>query len=47
MSFSATTPTELAELAIKYVGKSVNYTDIPTEGAQKAAQFISAMLQCI
>lgn len=44
MSYSETTPQSLAEAIIAHIGKEVNYADIPTDGAQKAAQLINQLL---
>ena len=44
MSYSTTTPEELAEKIIASIGVEANYTDIPTDGAKKAALYISQFL---
>ncbi len=44
MNFSQTTPELLAEKIIANLGREVTYAEIPTDGAQKAAQLISGLL---
>ena len=44
MDYSKTTPQSLADAIVKNLGKKVDYADIPIDGAQKAAQFISKLL---
>lgn len=44
MNFAETTPQSLAEAVIANIGKEVNYADIPTNGAQKAAQLINQLI---
>lgn len=44
MVYSQTTPGILAEKVIANLGKSVSYSQIPVQGAQKAAQLISELL---
>ena len=44
MNYSLTTPEILAEQVIANVGKSVSYSQIPVQGAQKAAQLIGELL---
>jgi UDP:flavonoid glycosyltransferase YjiC (YdhE family) len=44
MEYSETTREALAEAILKNLGKKVNYPDIPTDGAQKAAKLISNLL---
>ncbi len=44
MEYASTTAESLAEAIINNLGKEVNYMDIPTDGAQKAAQLISRLL---
>ena len=44
MSFSETTPMELATSVTENIGSEVNYTDIPVDGAKRAAKLIGDML---
>lgn len=44
MEYSETTPESLAKAILQNLGKEVNYLDIPTGGAQKAAKLISELL---
>jgi predicted glycosyltransferase len=44
MEYASTTPESLAEAIINNLGKKANNTDIPTDGAQKAAALISQLL---
>ena len=44
MSYSQTTPMSLAEKIFSNFGKEVTYTAVQTDGAYKAAQFISRLL---
>ena len=44
MEYSDTTPESLAEAIIDYIGKETHYVDIPTDGAKRAAEFISKLL---
>jgi len=44
MSYYETTPEILAEKVISNLGKEVDYLQIPTDGAQKAARFIKQLL---
>lgn len=44
MEYSETTPETLTEAILNNLGKEVNYPDIPTDGAQKAAKLISNLL---
>jgi UDP:flavonoid glycosyltransferase YjiC (YdhE family) len=44
MEYSETTPETLAETILKNLGTEVNYPDIPTDGAQRAAKLISNLL---
>ena len=44
MIFSQTTAETLADMVIANLGKKVNYPQIPVNGAEKAAQFISELL---
>ncbi len=44
VEYSNTTPETLAEAILMNLGKEVNYPDIPTDGAQKAAKIISNLL---
>jgi UDP-N-acetylglucosamine:LPS N-acetylglucosamine transferase len=44
MVYSQTTPEILAEKVISNLGKSVNYSPIPVQGAQMAAQLIGELL---
>jgi UDP-N-acetylglucosamine:LPS N-acetylglucosamine transferase len=44
MEYSETTPESLAEAILQNLDKEVNYLDIPTDGAQKAAKLISQLL---
>ena len=44
MDFSKTTPESLAETVLSNFSKQVNYTTIPTKGAQNAAHLISQIL---
>ena len=44
MSFSETTPMELATSVTENIGSQVNYTDIPVDGAKRAAKLIGDML---
>ena len=45
MRYSKTTPEVLAKVATANIGKGVNYTSIPIDGAQKAALLISQMFK--
>ena len=45
MKYSETTPESLAEVVLSNLGKEVEYPNIPTDGAKKAAQIINRMLQ--
>ena len=44
MKFSRTTPESLAKEVMTNIGKKVEYTEIPIDGAQKAAKSISELL---
>jgi len=44
MIYSQTTAESLADTVIANLGKKVNYSSIPVNGAEKAAQFISELL---
>lgn len=44
MEYSETTPETLADAILKNLNKEVNYPEIPTDGAQKAAKLISSLL---
>ena len=44
MDFSDTTPQSLADAIVQNLGKKVDYANIPTDGAQKAAELISKLL---
>jgi len=44
MNYKETTPDDLAKAIIANVGKEVNYAEIPTDGAEKAAVLISKLL---
>ena len=44
MEYSETTPESLAEAITANIGKETHYLDIPTDGAKKAATFISKLL---
>jgi len=44
MSFGKTTPIELADLVVNEIGNHVDYSDIPVDGAKKAARIIGDML---
>jgi len=44
MEYSETTPESLAEAILQNLGREVNYLDIPTDGAQKAAKLVSNLL---
>lgn len=45
MSYSTTTPEELAEKIITGIETKVNYADIPVDGAKKAAKYIMDFLK--
>jgi len=45
MSYSTTTPEELAEKVITGIETKVNYADIPVDGAKKAAKYIMDFLK--
>jgi len=45
MTFSETTPMELADLVIENIDKDTHYANIPVDGAKKAAKLIGDMLQ--
>jgi len=45
MSYSTTTPEELAEKVITGIETKVNYADIPVDGAKKAARYIMDFLK--
>ena len=45
MSYSTTTPEELAEKIITGIETKVNYADIPVDGAKKAARYIMDFLK--
>lgn len=45
MRYSTTTPELLAEKITELTGTKVNYTDLPLNGAQKAAELISTLLK--
>lgn len=44
MDYSNTTPQSLADAITQNLGKKVDYANIPTDGAQKAAELISKLL---
>ncbi len=44
MLFSNTTPENLAQKAVANMSRNVDFERIPTDGAQKAAQFIRELL---
>lgn len=44
MQYSRTTPESLAEMVLAHIGKELNYAAIPTDGARRAAEFISGLL---
>jgi UDP-N-acetylglucosamine:LPS N-acetylglucosamine transferase len=44
MEYSETTPESLAQAIIENIGRETHYSDIPTDGAGKAARFISQLL---
>ena len=44
MNYSKTTPNKLAKEVINNIDKKVQYTSIPTDGAQKAAKLIGTLL---
>ena len=44
MEYSETTPESLADAILQNIGKNVDYADIPTNGAQKAAELVSRLL---
>ena len=45
MNYKETTPDDLVEAVIANLGKKVDYTEIPIDGAEKAADLISRLLQ--
>jgi len=45
MQFSATTPATLAAVALAHVGATVTYPPVPTDGARRAADILSGMLE--
>ena len=42
--FNEATPIELADLVVNEIGNHVDYSDIPVDGAKKAARIIGDML---
>ena len=44
MSYSETTPVSLAKEVMSNIGKEVSYAPIAIDGAQKAAQLITQLL---
>ena len=44
MDFSKTTPESLAKEVVENIGKEVRYANIPTDGAQKAANLINELV---
>ncbi|MBC7235292.1 MAG: hypothetical protein H5T69_05580 [Chloroflexi bacterium] len=44
MSYSETTPESLAEAILVNLGREIKYPPIPTDGAQRAAEIISALI---
>jgi UDP-N-acetylglucosamine:LPS N-acetylglucosamine transferase len=44
MDYSKTTPQSLADAIVQNLGKKVDYANIPTDGARKAAELISKLL---